>query len=200
MNIAVLCGSPGSSSANRSALDVAIGSVEGTGSVVAGVVQLGDVPLFRPDQVDRPPEQVAELRLLLDSVDLVLLAAPEYGGGLAGVTKNALDWLVGSGSLYHKVVAIMSVGTTGGQYALEQLVRTLSWQGALVVSVLGVSAPKTKTDDTGQFTDDATIDAITDWVTTAIAARAGSTAKLLQRLDQVVTPYGIDTARFGDLC
>ena len=32
----------------------------------------------------------------------MLIAAPEYAGAIAGVMKNALDWIVGSGDLYGK--------------------------------------------------------------------------------------------------
>lgn len=199
MNIVTVCGSVGRASANRAALDVAVRWLEASDIVADDAYDFAGVPVFRPEEVDQPPEPVPRLRKLFESADVVLLAAPEYAGGVAGSTKNALDWMVGSGSLHHKVVAVMSVGTTGGEHAIEQLVRTLSWQGALVVSVLGVAAPKTKTDDAGRFTDKATIEAIDRWVADAMAARRGSRDALLGRVAKVVVPYGIDPARFGDL-
>jgi NAD(P)H-dependent FMN reductase len=51
--------------------------------------------------------------------DAVLIAAPEYAGGVAGTIKNALDWIVGSGELDTKPVAGISAGTSGGAFARQ---------------------------------------------------------------------------------
>ena len=57
-----------------------------------------------------PPTATAahqsSLRTGVAGADLVLLATPEYAGGMPGSLKNALDWLVGSGELYDKDVAM----------------------------------------------------------------------------------------------
>ena len=45
--------------------------------------------------------------------EAVLLAVPEYAFGIPGAFKNALDWTVGSGSLYRKRVAVLSVAPSG---------------------------------------------------------------------------------------
>jgi NAD(P)H-dependent FMN reductase len=42
---------------------------------------------------------------------VVLVATPEYAGAVAGAVKNAFDWLVGSGEMYRKPVAVLSAGT-----------------------------------------------------------------------------------------
>ena len=107
--IVSVCGSLGAGSANRDALDVAAGRLRTTG-VVHDVphVAIAAVPMFDPAAVDDPPPAVAELRAVLEAADGVLIAAPEYAGGLAGGIKNTLDWLVGSGSLYHRPVAVLS--------------------------------------------------------------------------------------------
>jgi chromate reductase, NAD(P)H dehydrogenase (quinone) len=94
----------------------------------------------------------------------VLLAAPEYAGAIAGVVKDALDWIVGSGDLYGKPVGLLSAGTSGDVFARRDLIRTLSWQGAHVVASLGIEAANTKSvshsDGSRRITDPETLDEI----------------------------------------
>ncbi len=93
----------------------------------------------------------------------------------------------------------MSAGTTGGEHAIEQLVRTLSWQGALVVATLGIAAPRAKSDDRGRLADRATLDAIAEVGRAVVDAVAESGGARLARVTQTVVPFGIDPARFGEL-
>jgi hypothetical protein len=67
------------------------------------------VPLFNPD-LEEPPQPVAldRFRREVGTADAVLIASPEYAHGVPGALKNALDWLVGSGELYAKPVAIIA--------------------------------------------------------------------------------------------
>jgi chromate reductase len=52
----------------------------------------------------------------------VLVAVPEYAFGIPGAFKNALDWTVGSGSLYRKPVAVLGVAPPGrGMHVREAL-------------------------------------------------------------------------------
>jgi NAD(P)H-dependent FMN reductase len=53
----------------------------------------------------------------------VLLAVPEYALGIPGAFKNALDWTVGSASLYRKPVQrdIGPDGEIGDPTILDQL-------------------------------------------------------------------------------
>jgi chromate reductase, NAD(P)H dehydrogenase (quinone) len=199
MRIASMCGSLGVGSTNRAALRVAVEHLQSTGrtSNVTDIA-LTEVPMFDPARVEDPPPEVAERRSVLEHADGLLLAAPEYAGGLAGGMKNALDWLVGSGSIYHRPVAVLSAGTTGGGFALEQLVRTLSWQGALVIDSLGISAPNTKSGPAG-FKDAETITTIQRWAERLVDAVSMTPLQLLKRVTDVVTPFGIDPSRFGDL-
>jgi len=199
VQIVSMCGSLGPASANQAALDVASDHLSGAGHTVVKVELLAEVPAFRPQSVDDPGSVIEALRETLESCDGVLLAAPEYAGGLAGVVKNALDWLVGSASLYHRPVVVLSAGTTGGGFALEQAIRTLSWQGALVVDVLSIAAPRTKMDVDGRFVDRDTLTGIERWAGQLIAAVSAAPAERLALVANVVAPYGIDPARFGDL-
>jgi chromate reductase, NAD(P)H dehydrogenase (quinone) len=54
---------------------------------------------------------------------------------MPGVLKNALDWLVSSGELYGKPVAVLCAAPSAqrGTYVREALGRTLDAEGACVV-------------------------------------------------------------------
>lgn len=199
MDFAALCTSLGAGSSNQAALDVASEHLQDLGHVVSSFSDLEKVPAFRPDLAEDAPSVVAAFREALSGADGLLLSAPEYAGGLSGVAKNALDWLVGSATIYHLPVVVFSAGTTGGKFAIEQLVRTLSWQGALVVGTLGISAPRTKSNDDGLFTDEATIEAIQHLANQVVVASAAEATQRLAMVKRVVEPFGIDSARFGDL-
>ena len=192
-----MCGSLGPASTNQAALDVAVDHLVAAGHVVVPVEGLADVPAFQPQLVDHAGPVVDTFRRTLESCDGLLLAAPEYAGGLAGAVKNALDWLVGAASLYERPVAVLSAGTTGGGFAIEQAVRTLSWQGALVVETLGVAAPRTKTDEDGRFVDGDTLTAIRNWATGLVTAIDAPPAERLARVEHVVGRYGIEPGRIS---
>ena len=126
--------------------------------------------------------------------DAVLIAAPEYAGGLAGVVKNALDWLVGTGELYRKPVAVLTAATTGGIEARRAMVQTLSWQGAYVVGELGIVAPRTKVDDDNTLTDEAALRTVIALVDGLIRASVGDSSELVALTTSVVRSLGVDTA------
>jgi chromate reductase, NAD(P)H dehydrogenase (quinone) len=197
VRIGTWSGSLGEGSANTAALAVACDALERRGVEAVAIEGLGDIPPFRAQLADDAPAAVVSFRASLDATDGILVAAPEYAGGLAGVAKNALDWLVGSGSLHHRVVGVLSAGTTGGPFAIEQLVRTISWQGGFVVATLGIDAPRTKQDATGAISDPATVAAIGAWAGAVVDAVADGPAARLARVAPIVTPFGIDVARFG---
>jgi len=103
------------------------------------------VPLFNPD-LDQPPQPVAveRFRREVGTADAILIASPEYAFGVPGALKNALDWLVGSGELYAKPVAIIagSPREPGGIHVRGDLERTLGAQGATVVSSVTIQVPR----------------------------------------------------------
>ena len=196
MRVAVWSASLGTASSNRAGLDVASGWLRQAGAEVIGVGGLELIPPFRADQADTPPAVVAALRSQIEAADAVLIAPPEYAGGLAGAAKNALDWLVGSGSLYHRLAGVLSIGTTGGVFAREQLIRTLSWQGAITVASLGIEAPRSKMAD-GVFTDPVSIAAIEAWAADVVIANRLSHTDRIAKAQPLLDPLGIDVARFG---
>jgi NAD(P)H-dependent FMN reductase len=132
--ILAISGSLNEGSANTWLLERA-GELATDGAVVVPSVSVGDVPPFRPD-VDAPVAgPVGQLRTQIEAADAVLIATPEYAHALPGALKNALDWIVGSGELYGRRVAIVSAAPSPdrGANAREMLERTLRAQGAEVV-------------------------------------------------------------------
>jgi NAD(P)H-dependent FMN reductase len=64
-----------------------------------------------------------------------LIATPEYGHSLPGVLKNAIDWVIGSGELERKVVAITAAvpAPERGRMGLQALAQTLGAVRAVIV-------------------------------------------------------------------
>src|ERR1700760_3663222 len=71
---------------------------------------IGTLPHFNPDITDDDQPAVTDWSNAIADADAVLIASPEYAHSLPGSLKNALDWIVGSGELYEKPVALMSAG------------------------------------------------------------------------------------------
>ena len=94
--------------------------------------ELGDLPHFRPDE--EGDEHVDSLRRAIALADAVLLATPEYAGGMPGTLKNALDWLVGSGELLGKPVVIISAAPSDerGQNARRWVAEVVGMEGGVV--------------------------------------------------------------------
>lgn len=97
---------------------------------------LRELPHFNPDiEANAVPESVLRWRHELAESDAVLIASPEYGFSLPGVLKNAIDWVIGSGELEGKVVAITAAvpGPERGRRGLQALRDTLSAVRAVIV-------------------------------------------------------------------
>ena len=97
---------------------------------------LADLPHFNPDiEAGGAPESVVRWRRALSDCDAVLIASPEYGFSLPGVLKNAIDWVIGSGELDGKVVAITAAvpAPERGRRGLQALRDTLSAVRATIV-------------------------------------------------------------------
>jgi NAD(P)H-dependent FMN reductase len=198
----LVCGSLQRVSANRAALDVARAALSAGGVAVDDFAGLASIPPMNPDHGDDPGEAVLGLRAQIKAADAVLIAAPEYAGAVAGVVKNALDWIVGSGELYGKPVALVSAGTSGGVLARRDLVRTLTWQGAHVVASLGIAAPNTKSvtdaDGSRHFTDAATVQEIERVASSLVAAVGQRPSERLAAVTSLAVDAGIDPAPIAE--
>ena len=111
--ILAISGSLRSSSLNSAALRAVARSAAGSGIPLSIDDSIGALPHFSPDLEAEPPTAVQRFRKTCEGADAVLLAVPEYAFGIPGAFKNALDWTVGSGSIYRKPVALLSVAPRG---------------------------------------------------------------------------------------
>lgn len=200
--ILLLCGSLQRVSANRAALEVARGALAASGVEVAQFEALESIPPMNPDRAESPGEAVLALRAEIASADAVLIAAPEYAGAVAGAVKNALDWIVGTGELYRKPIALLSAGTSGGPRARRDLVRTLSWQGAHVLASLGIPAPNTKsittTDGSRRITNPATIQEIQSLAASLVAAIQQRPSERLSAITSLAVDAGVDPSPLAE--
>ena len=75
---------------------------------------LATIPPFDPGlDNDTTPQPVAELHRLITNADAIIICTPEYAFGVPGQLKNALDWLVSSGTLVDKPVALITASSSG---------------------------------------------------------------------------------------
>ena len=124
---------------------------------------LGKLPFFNPDldnhtlKVDNSPILVQELRKAIALSDAIIISTPEYAFEIPGVLKNALDWLVSSGEIVHKPVAIISASTSGmggdkANIVLMNLVKVLTGNISKQLT-LTVPMVNKKIDDSGKIID-----------------------------------------------
>ena len=121
--ILAISGSLRTSSVNSAALRAAAASAAANGIAIAidgDSVRL--LPPFDSDlEAERPPLVAAFDAACLAAPGL-LISVPEYAHGIPGAFKNALDWTVGSGSLYAKPVGVLDVAPPGrGGYVRQAL-------------------------------------------------------------------------------
>jgi NAD(P)H-dependent FMN reductase/ribosomal protein S18 acetylase RimI-like enzyme len=101
--------------------------------------ELDQLPPFNPDlDTNTPPVPVVAFRTALKSANAVLLSSPEYAHGVPGVLKNALDWVVGSGELVDKPIALVNASNRATR-AWSSLVETLSVMSARVIREASVT-------------------------------------------------------------
>ena len=102
---------------------------------------LETIPAFNPDlDVEPGLEPVERFRAHLREAEAVLFSTPEYAHGVPGSLKNALDWVVGSGELSGKPVALANASARG-EYAQASLREILKTMDARVVVEAEVTIP-----------------------------------------------------------
>ncbi len=126
---------------------------------------LDSLPHFSPDRDgDAAPDATRDWRAQVGAADGVLFVTPEYAYGIPGSLKNALDWLVTSGELWRKPVAVVSASPSakGGEHGHAALRLTLSALEAELVpeASLQVAFVTTKVSKDGAVTDAVTVDAL----------------------------------------
>ncbi|MFZ2159022.1 MAG: NADPH-dependent FMN reductase [Bradyrhizobium sp.] len=128
MKIIAISGSLRAVSLNTAVLHAA-GRLAPAGAEIEVYEGIGQLPFFNPDlDGERLPRQIADFRNIIGTADGLLISSPEYARGVAGVTKNALDWLVGSFEFPNKPVALINTSprATHAQAALTITLETMS--------------------------------------------------------------------------
>src|SRR5262245_53655659 len=121
--------------------------VRAVARLAAGPVQvsiydeLAALPHFNPDDDYEPAHpMVARLRHKIQAADAVLISSPEYAHGVPGTLKNALDWLVWSGELVDKPIALINASPRSA-HAWVSLAETLTVMSAHVVPAASITVP-----------------------------------------------------------
>lgn len=149
---------------NRSLIRAAADAMP-EGSVLE-VLSIDEVPLYNGDveQSEGVPASVAHLKDRIAAADGLVIATPEYNGGIPGVAKNAMDWISRPGEdlprvTHGKPVAIMGatpggLGTAFSQAAWLQTLRTLRMRVFVTGGPFYVSGAANAFDSNGQANAD----------------------------------------------
>ena len=140
MNILAISGSLRATSLNTAVLHAA-GRLAPAGVHIEIFEGIGKLPFFNSDlDGDRLPPEVAAFRAVIGTADGLLISSPEYARGVAGVMKNALDWLVGSFEFPNKPVALINTSPRA-THALAALTITLETMSARLVEGASITLP-----------------------------------------------------------
>jgi chromate reductase, NAD(P)H dehydrogenase (quinone) len=140
MKIVAISGSLRAGSGNTAVLRAAA-RLAPSGVAIVLFDGLGELPFFNPDlDGDQPPASVTAFRSLIGSADGLLISSPEYARGVAGVLKNALDWLVASLEFPDKPVALINTSPRA-THALAALTLTLETMSARLVRDACITLP-----------------------------------------------------------
>lgn len=89
--------------------------------------RVGEIPLFNPDDDERPHAAVVALKEAVAAADVLVLASPEYAHGISGVMKNLLDHLVSGEEFVGLRVVLVNTSPRAhiAQDSLAEVVRTM---------------------------------------------------------------------------
>jgi chromate reductase len=134
--VLAICGSLQRKSGNLSLLELARANAP-AGVEVRIFDGLRHLPHFDPDieKAGAAPEAVTAWRAAIAESDALLIASPEYGHSLPGALKNGIDWVIGTGELETKVVAVTAAVPIDerGRLGLKALRDTLGAVSARIV-------------------------------------------------------------------
>jgi chromate reductase, NAD(P)H dehydrogenase (quinone) len=139
MRILAISGSLRRISSNTTLLR-AIGVLAPKGVEITLYDGLADLPAFNPDLEGTEPSSVLAFRAQLKGADGVFISSPEYAHGVPGALKNALDWIVGSGELVDKPVAMLNASPMA-TYAQASLRETIAVMSARVIAGASLTIP-----------------------------------------------------------
>lgn len=139
IRVLALSGSLRRVSSNSTLLQAAA-SLAPSGVEIAMYEGLAEIPHFNPDLEGSEPATVLNFRERIKRADGVLISSPEYAHGVPGALKNALDWIVGSGELVGKPVALLNASPRA-TLAQASLLETITVMSAHVVGKASVTIP-----------------------------------------------------------
>ena len=140
MRILAISGSLRTASSNTILLNAAAALAPESVEVIV-YRELASLPHFNPDlDNDDVPSAVTDFRSQLCKSSGVVISSPEYAHGVPGVLKNALDWLVRSGELYEKPVALFSASPRA-TFAQASLTETLRVMTARLITEAAITVP-----------------------------------------------------------
>lgn len=137
---------------------------------------VGGLPPFTPDLDHCLPASVANFRDRTAAADALVIACPEYAGGIPGMFKNALDWLVGCDRFNSRPVMLINVSPRAveAEAALRLVLKTMS---APVVEEASRRIPIRDREATGEtLAADPAVAAELDRAFAALAAYLGRAA------------------------
>jgi len=176
MRIVTISGSLRSASSNAALLRAAA-RVAPDGVEVVAYEGMGELPHFNPDldaEGTSPPPSVHELRELLISADAILISSPEYAHGVPGAFKNLLDWLVSTGELVGKPVALLNASPAGGEYAQNAILETLRTMNWRVVEEASRVKPFVRRKIVGEVVDAETLAVLSEGVAALLDAASST--------------------------
>lgn len=140
MRVLAISGSLRANSSNTAALTAAA-RLAPAGMDIVLYTGLRALPYFNPDlETGELPAPVRALRQDVGACQGLLICSPEYARGVAGVMKNALDWLVGSSEFPDKPVAVINASQRA-THADAQLRLTLTTMSARLVEAASTTLP-----------------------------------------------------------
>src|SRR5215470_4456945 len=139
MQILAISGSLRAASTNTVLLNAAVALAPENLKIIV-YAGLANLPHFNPDLDNDATEAVNDFRSQLAKSAGVIISSPEYAHGVPGVLKNALDWLVASGELYEKPVALFSASPRA-TFAQASLTVTLSVMSVRLIEEASVIVP-----------------------------------------------------------
>lgn len=137
---------------------------------------MASLPHFNPDldvEGDEPPATVRDLRALLIGADAIVISSPEYAHGVPGAFKNLLDWLVSTGELVEKPVALLNASPAGGAYAQAALLETLRTMNWRVVDAASLVEPFVRRKISGELEDEEALATLRDAIAALVSRNAG---------------------------
>jgi NAD(P)H-dependent FMN reductase len=182
VRVLAISGSLRAASSNGAVVSAA--AALGTEGVEVSIYRgLAELPPFNPDlDGESPAAPVVEFRAALRACDAVLISSPEYAHGVPGVLKNALDWIVGSGELIDKPIALINASPRA-THAQASLTETLTVMSATIVPAASIAVPLA-----GRALDSAGIVADAE-LSSALRSAIGALAQAVP-VDRVNDPVG----------